>query len=118
MKRLVIFGASGNLAKTKLIPALSKIDTSDVEIIAYARSNLKDSYSEKLKKDYSYEDSFLNKIKYIQGDYYDLTSLIEHMLIRIQFIISLHHLRWDLLVEFAHLDFDIVGIEKPFGEDY
>lgn len=70
--KVVIFGASGDLAKRKLFPDLSLVDLKDTMIIAYARSNIKDTFQKKISEYGTYTKEFFNKIEYVQGSYDDI----------------------------------------------
>lgn len=118
--QLVIFGASGDLAKRKLLPALSRIiDPCAVEIIAYARSSLRETYATELRKFYDYKNDFPEKIKYVQGEYTDLSGLKSLVSSDAVYYFSTPpHLYRDLLLRVSKLGYGAVGIEKPFGSDY
>ncbi|KCZ73721.1 hypothetical protein H311_05321, partial [Anncaliia algerae PRA109] len=44
--KIIIFGASGDLARKKLFPALYKLKAEDFEIIGYSRTNLESNFNE------------------------------------------------------------------------
>lgn len=76
--QIVIFGASGDLAKRKLYPALSSLYSKDklpedIKIIGYGRSYINDDqFKESAFKYCNYNDiqnNFKNKCSYIQGLY-------------------------------------------------
>ncbi|KAI5176658.1 glucose-6-phosphate 1-dehydrogenase, partial [Pancytospora epiphaga] len=116
MKELIIFGASGDLAKRKLMPALSNISSKDLQVIAYARSPLEDTYAKELMKFHKYETDFPSRVKYVQGEYDNLEKLREMVGNDTICYFSLPpEVYKDLLVKAAHLGFGAIGLEKPFG---
>ncbi|XP_077301507.1 uncharacterized protein LOC143922149 [Arctopsyche grandis] len=68
-------GASGDLAKRKIMPSLSKVVEKDTEVYAYARSSMDTTYAIKLREFYDYTDDFPERVKYFKGEYNDLSSL-------------------------------------------
>lgn len=119
MKKLVIFGASGDLAKRKLMPALSNIERLGAEVIAYARSPLKDTYHEELRKFHDYQSDFPETVRYIQGTYDNLEELRNIVDEDTIYYFSIPpELYYDLLKKLADLKFSVVGIEKPFGTSH
>jgi glucose-6-phosphate 1-dehydrogenase len=121
LMKIVIFGASGDLAKRKLFPALSKIDTKDTEIIAFARTSYDKPFSEVLKNFYTYEDeSFCDKILYVQGkSYTDLEALGPHLNSETYFYFSLPpEVYHDTITVLEDNEYKAVAVEKPFGADY
>jgi glucose-6-phosphate 1-dehydrogenase len=80
---IVIFGASGDLAKRKLIPSLYRLSkdcsySDKITIVGFARSKMeKEDYIKELKSFFDYgegSDEFLSRIHYFQGNYDDLDS--------------------------------------------
>ena len=74
----VIFGASGDLAKRKLIPSLFKLYLDELlpenfKIVGFARTVLsKENYIADLKKYFTYDEKyncFFNKLEYFTGNY-------------------------------------------------
>lgn len=119
MKKLVIFGASGDLAKRKLVPALDKAGASDAEIIAYARSPLEKTFSEELRKFQDYASGLPERIRYIQGDYDDLSSLRDVADDTTIYYFSVPpELYPELLAGVQKLRSSCVVLEKPFGTSY
>ena len=119
MMKIVIFGGSGDLAKRILIPSLSKIDTTKVQVISFARSPLKDIYALELRKYYKYDNDFPEKVIYIKGSYTDLSSLHNIVDKNTIFYFSVPpEIYLDLLGEISKFDFKAIGIEKPFGTDH
>ncbi|KAI5151099.1 glucose-6-phosphate 1-dehydrogenase [Enteropsectra breve] len=119
MPTLVVFGASGDLAKRKLFPALSSLEMSDTQIIGYARSDLVSSFTDELQEFHSYEKAFLNSLRYIQGEYDDLQNLEFLRNEKPVFYFSVPPKVYPVLLAAVAKTFgDIpIGIEKPFGED-
>lgn len=119
--KIVIFGASGDLAKRKLFPALSKIDTKDTEIIAFARTHYEKPFSDVLKDFYPYDDeSFCDKILYVKGkSYTDLKALSPHLDQETYFYFSLPpEVYHDTLKVLEDNEYKAVAVEKPFGSSY
>lgn len=115
---LVIFGASGDLSKRKLFPALSKCSLKNVKIIGYSRSEQEPSFHAKLKEFYSYNDEFLNKVTYVRGLYTDLTPLKNLVDENTVFYFSVPPVIYKTLLEqVSFLPHKCVAIEKPFGRD-
>jgi glucose-6-phosphate 1-dehydrogenase len=73
MRTLVLFGASGDLAKDKLFPALYENykEGSNCKYIGYGRSDLSDiSFRERVKESIGRDDKeFLSNFSYTQGSY-------------------------------------------------
>jgi glucose-6-phosphate 1-dehydrogenase len=117
--KIVIFGASGDLAKRKLFPALSRINTEGVEIIGYARSRFDRPFTEVLSDLFPYDKKFLERIKYIQGEYDNLTELKKQLTSDTCFYMSVPPTVYKtILKELESIDYKNVAIEKPFGNDY
>ncbi|KAF9764264.1 Glucose-6-phosphate 1-dehydrogenase [Nosema granulosis] len=117
--KIVIFGASGDLAKRKLFPALSRINTEGAEIIGYARSRFDRPFTEILSDLYSYDQDFLNRITYIQGEYDDLTELKKILTPDTCFYMSVPPTVYrTILQEINSMEYISVAIEKPFGTDH
>jgi len=124
MNKIVLFGASGDLAKRKILPAIAKIYTDDIQIYGYARSDLAKDYSQEIRKfhDYSASDKtsdFPEKITYIQGDYTDLTPL--KGILDKQTIVYLSlppHVYQQVLLALSAFEVGTIAIEKPFGSDF
>lgn len=73
---LVIFGASGDLAKKKLFPSLYQLYKDDmlpkkIRVVGYARTKLSnEEFIARLESAYTYEDKqFYNIIEYVYGGY-------------------------------------------------
>lgn len=121
MKQIVIFGASGDLAKRKIFPALASSLSKDVQIIAYARSDLASTFHKHLQEMYSYEDAFLDRVKYMRGEYTDLSDL--HSYIRDAEDQTIYYFSLPpsvyptLLSALSGFSESVIGIEKPFGTD-
>jgi glucose-6-phosphate 1-dehydrogenase len=119
MKRIIIFGASGDLAKRKIMPALSKVIQNDTEVYAYARSDLKEKYSSLLRECFSYSTDFPEKVKYISGPYDNLDVLKGIIDSDTVIYFSLPpHVYLTLFAELSKFNYGIVCIEKPYGNDY
>ncbi|WUR04227.1 glucose-6-phosphate 1-dehydrogenase (G6PD) [Vairimorpha necatrix] len=118
---LIIFGASGDLAKRKLFPALAKCDLKNVQLIAFARTLYDKPFSEILKDFYSYEDeSFCDTIKYIQGRCYTDLEILnpylnEHTIIYLSLPPEIY---LDTLKVLNTYQYKSIAVEKPFGADY
>lgn len=119
MRTIVIFGASGDLAKRMLMPSLSKIHSDDLRIIAYARSPLQETYSRELRKFYNYGNNFPEKVTYIQGVYHDISNLRNLLDENTYYYFSVPpEIYLDLLNQISKFNFKGIGIEKPFGTDH
>jgi glucose-6-phosphate 1-dehydrogenase len=132
MKTLVLFGASGDLAKEKLFPALYENYKEGLtsKYIGYGRSNLSDiAFKERITKSIGKKDKkFLSNFSYIQGTYdqnglkklnniIDPSKTIFYLAIpnRLDIVENLiNGLNQNKLIG---KDTQLV-IEKPFGEDY
>lgn len=73
---LVIFGASGDLAKKKLFPSLYQLYKDDmlpkkIRVVGYARTQLSnEAFIERLESAYTYEDrTFFDLVEYVYGGY-------------------------------------------------
>ncbi len=72
---LIIFGASGDLAKKKLLPSLhalyvSRLLPDPIHIICYGRTKFTtESYKEELCKTKKYDAQFLDIVHYVSGQY-------------------------------------------------
>lgn len=118
MNKIIIFGASGDLAKKKLLPAISKIYTKDMEVIGYSRSDLEGSFSREMRRFFDYKADFPEKVRYIKGQYNDLSPLREVIDPNTILYFSVPPVVYEqILSGLAGFDFGIVGIEKPFGSD-
>ena len=131
MKTLVLFGASGDLAKEKLFPALYENYKQGFECkyIGYGRTDISSvSFKERITKSIGLNDiNFLSNFSYLQGNYSkkDLLKLknlitpsetIYYLAIpnRLNIVKDLVlGLKKNLLIE----DGSQVVIEQPFGED-
>ncbi|KAM0680840.1 G6pd5p [Glugoides intestinalis] len=121
MNKIIVFGASGDLAKRKIMPALSRICGKETKVYGYARSALSKSYAQEVRKFYDYKSEFPEQLIYIQGEYNDLTPLKGIIDSKTIIYFSLPpHVYVTVLQQLSSLDFDfgIVGIEKPFGESF
>lgn len=119
--KIIIFGASGDLAKRKLFPALSKINLDNVEVIGFARTKFDKPFKEILSDFYSYDDSgFLNKIQYIQGkNYYDLENIKSYIEPDTFLYLSLPpEVYPSILAKLSEFSYGAIALEKPFGKDY
>lgn len=116
--KIIIFGASGDLAKRKLFPALSKVASKYTEIIGYARSDIKESFPSELRKFYNYNSDFPERIQYIQGGYHDLSALKDIIDEKTVLYFSVPpKIHTVLLSNLNSYQFASIEIEKPFGED-
>lgn len=118
MKKIVIFGASGDLAKRKILPSISKIPNKNVQVYGYARTEFGGKYSEEIRKFYEYNDDFPERVIYIKGEYSCLDKLKgildENTLVYLSLPPHVHH---NVLQELKLFNFGIAYIEKPFGEN-
>lgn len=134
-KILVIFGATGDLIKTKILPALFEINKKDKtfsHVIAYGRRELNNqSYYEFIQNNvYKYNNEFLKKLSYIKGEldeetgYNQIKEFILHQCrnvkkCTINFYIPLSPKYYEIVLaniqkKFADLNFRI-ALEKPLG---
>lgn len=118
---LVVFGASGDLAKKKLFPELATIGDKKIHIIAYARSDIKDEFQDRLKKFCDYDQEFLSRITYVRGEYNDLSPLKEYLSgphTEAVYYFSVPPSVYPILLEsLESFPPSAIGIEKPFGVD-
>ena len=132
MKSLVLFGASGDLAKEKLFPALYENYKKGFECkyIGYGRTPMSNvQFRKRIKESIGKNDKkFLSNFTYIKGDYQDndlkeLKNLIEPQN-TIYYLAIPNTLRIvkDLVLGLKAngliLDGSQIVIEKPFGENY
>ncbi|KAI4291428.1 glucose-6-phosphate 1-dehydrogenase [Pancytospora philotis] len=116
MVKLVIFGASGDLTRRKLVPALSEIAVPGLEIIAYARSPLENTYHDMLRESHEYTEEFLSSVRYIAGAYDRLDGLADVLDEDTVCYLSLPpHTYAGILEQLARYKLRAVGVEKPFG---
>ncbi|AFN83598.1 glucose-6-phosphate-1-dehydrogenase [Encephalitozoon romaleae SJ-2008] len=115
--KVVIFGSSGDLAKRKLFPALSRINLEDVEVVGYARTKFDIEFSEVLEEVGNYSPEFLSRVAYIRGSYDDLSKLRDIVDSETVLYFSVPPSVYTCLFrEISKLDYKVVGIEKPYGE--
>lgn len=116
MKKIIIFGGSGDLAKRKIMPALSNVVTEDTKVFAYARSEFPDGFSSHLRKFHEYSSDFPEKVEYIKGQYDDLSPLKDIIDNDTVIYLSLPpHVVPGILSKVSKYDFGMICIEKPFG---
>ncbi|RVD93124.1 glucose-6-phosphate 1-dehydrogenase [Tubulinosema ratisbonensis] len=116
--KIIIFGASGDLTKRKLMPALYKVKSLDFEIIGYSRSDLKDTFKDHISKFNVYDEEFLQRVKYISGQYEDLSGLKEYITDKTICYLSVPpSLYLCLITQLLSLKVRKICLEKPFGED-
>ncbi|KAK1351207.1 glucose-6-phosphate 1-dehydrogenase [Hamiltosporidium tvaerminnensis] len=118
--KIVIFGASGDLAKRKLFPALAKVEggAPDLKIIGYSRAKLEDNFITKITEFETYKQSFLDKIMYISGEYSNLEKLKDFVDEETLFYFSVPPIVYPTL--FSGLSIfsnPKIAVEKPFGND-
>lgn len=117
--RIIIFGASGDLAKRKLFPALARINTENVEIIGYARSRYDKPFTEILSDLFPYKEEFLNRIRYIQGSYDDLSGIKHLITSETSLYLSVPPTVYKTILEqLKSFEYKNVLIEKPFGNEF
>ena len=116
---VVVFGASGDLAKRKLMPALGRVAAENkIRVIAYARSDLKQKYAQVLREFEDYDGDFPEQVEYVRGDYADLSGLRELTNGNTVFYFSVPpEVYGVLLSQLAQMDYKGIAIEKPFGTD-
>lgn len=122
MNKFVVFGASGDLAKKKIMPALANICTTDVKVYGYGRMDLEQSYGEELRKVYDYsgciQKDFPERVKYIKGFYDNLAPLEELIDENTVVYLSLPPLVYpEVLAGLSSTKIGMIAIEKPFGSD-
>lgn len=129
--QVVVFGASGDLAKRKIYPALHSLYTKrvipeDIEIIGYGRSDFdRKSFINQVTQFISapLDDSFVDRCSYIQGAYDDLDPLKTHLVATNRiFYMSLppslyEDVTRNLPCMFSGTGWNRVVMEKPFGKD-
>ncbi|ORD93811.1 G6PD [Enterospora canceri] len=120
MKQIVLLGGSGNLALLKLVPELYKLKDKNIQIIVYARSDLKDSYDKKLLEFYKeYSQEFLDSIVYLRGSYDDLTELSKVATDETVFYFTLPtSVFYNLAKKVREISKGKMVFEKPFGETF
>lgn len=132
MRTLVLFGASGDLAKNKLFPALYENykEGFACKYIGYGRSDLSDiSFKDRVKHSIEQEDEkFLSNFSYIQGSYD--TEGLKQLKKRIIPSETIFYLaipnRLDIVKDLVSglnsnkliTEGTQLVIEKPFGENY
>lgn len=115
--KVIIFGSSGDLAKRKLFPALSKVDLEGVEIVGYARTKYDVRFSEVLQDEGNYSAEFLSKVTYVRGLYDDLSGIRDAVDGETVFYFSVPPSVYiPLLREISKLEHKAVAIEKPYGD--
>lgn len=118
MNKIIILGASGDLAKKKIMPALSKVYNEDFKVYGYARSDLTENYSDVLKSVYDYNNKFPESVEYIRGEYSDLSSLKGIIDSATIIYFSLPPQIYPIVLKQLNAyDFGIAAVEKPFGEN-
>ncbi|EPR77970.1 glucose-6-phosphate dehydrogenase [Spraguea lophii 42_110] len=118
--QIVFFGGSGDLAQRKLLYYLSKIDCKNLEIIAYARSDIDTkAFIKKLEKLHNYSKGLIKRIKYIKGQYHDLSGLREYLTDdKIAYYLSVPPLVYSVILKnLNNLKPGQVLIEKPYGSN-
>ncbi|UYI27115.1 glucose-6-phosphate-1-dehydrogenase [Encephalitozoon cuniculi] len=115
--KVVIFGSSGDLAKRKLFPALSRIDLEGVGVVGYARTKYNIEFSEVLQEVGNYSPEFLSKVTYIPGPYDDLSKLKEVSDSETVLYFSVPSSVYTCLFrEISKFDYKVIGVEKPYGD--
>ena len=140
---IVIFGASGDLNKRKLMPALSelfkvKVFTTHFNIVGFSRTDFSDdAFVEHLKKTSPYKDigaDFFTHVSYVSGSYdslEDFKKLAEHLKSRPQnrlfymavppeqvMSICENLSATGLCTKEKKNHFERIIFEKPFGTNY
>ncbi|EJW02761.1 hypothetical protein EDEG_02854 [Edhazardia aedis USNM 41457] len=107
---IVIFGASGDLAKRKLFPSLSKLNLPNTQIIAYSRSKTTIFDQENA--------TFYSRIKYIEGSYDNLQPLFAYKNEEILFYFAVPpKIYKTLLNQIQFFEKGVLALEKPFGDN-
>lgn len=121
MINLVVFGASGDLAKRKIMPALSRINYKSMKIYAYARSDMIKTYSMEMRKFYDYSTdehskNFPEYVTYIKGEYTDLTPIRDILNKDTVAYLSLPPKVYPtILSNLSKFNIKAIAIEKPYG---
>lgn len=140
---IIIFGASGDLNKRKLMPALAQLYKSKAlgtsfKIVGYSRTDFSnEKFHEHLKKAAHYHDipeSFFSHVSYVSGSYdslKDFIKLAEHLKDKPQnrlfymavppeqvLPISAHLNQANLCTKVAKRHWERIIFEKPFGTNY
>eukprot|EP00866_Antonospora_locustae_P002097 jgi/Antlo1/2097/347 len=115
MDRIVIFGASGDLAKRKLFPALSKLKNTGAIVLGYARTNMEDKFKESLERSCKYENSFMERVYYVSGQYDNIEEL-DVTQTTVFYISTPPHLYKVLVKQLVERNAAAIALEKPFGE--
>ncbi|KAL0265577.1 UNVERIFIED_CONTAM: hypothetical protein PYX00_011289 [Menopon gallinae] len=117
MDRIVIFGASGDLAKRMLFPALSKLGNTKVAVVGYARTKMDDrTFKARLGRLGEYDSSFLERVSYISGSY-DNIGALEVTPTTVFYISTPPHLYKVLVRQLVVRKASVIALEKPFGEN-
>lgn len=114
MVKIVIFGASGDLARRKLFPALSSMDSKSLEVIGYSRTMMDGGFVSRLEKVKEYKKDFLERIRYISGEYDELHNL-QVPDTSIFYLSTPPHLYLAILNQLAGKKTPRIALEKPFG---
>lgn len=118
MTKIIIFGASGDLARRKLFPALYKVKSTNFQVTGYSRSELQETFHDHISKLFSYDEEFLKRIKYVSGQYNDLSKIKEEVTESTVCYLSVPpHLYILLIKQLIILGAKKICLEKPFGED-
>lgn len=131
MNQFVLFGASGDLAKVKLYPALYSLYQSGVKCryIGFGRTSISDSdFRELVKSSAESDDDFSNEFSYISGKYdksglADLRASIDSNLPAIYYLALPTRIEVLAPLFDGLIANDLVNensrfvIEKPFGSD-
>lgn len=115
MDRIVIFGASGDLAKRKLFPALAKLKNTETTVVGYARTNMEETFKEWLEKSGKYDSSFMARVRYVSGQYDNIGEL-EVTPTTLFYISTPPHLYKVIVKQLVERNAAAIALEKPFGE--
>lgn len=115
MDRIVIFGASGDLAKRKLFPALSKLKNTRTTAVGYARTKMEETFKEWLNNSGMYDSNFMEKVCYVSGQYDNIEKL-EVTPTTLFYISTPPHLYKVLVRQLVERNAAVIALEKPFGE--
>ena len=118
-KKIVIFGASGDLTKKKILIALNNINIPNLEIILYCRSCTEITFKTYLDENKNFIKNIREKIIFVRGEYHDIKDLKGIVDKNTVFYLSIppetHFVVIDQICKFNK---GIVALEKPYGDTY
>lgn len=113
---LIILGSNGDLASTKIYPALNKLNLNE-KIILYCRKSSEESLKKKIRENPNMFSNIKDNIQIVSGDYTDLSSLKNHLENPIFYLSIPPFLYLNVLQEIIKYGGGVVCIEKPYGEN-